>query len=237
MQAAKVNSSWPETRSFGRQFLERMARAQLPHFDRTREQIIGEEQAEAASKLCIVPRNLRPGAFSVSEEAFIVDFGRFYSLADFATQATTIRLRKGRPSAVIYGWSKDPLVINRDVDPGVALSQLTEFARHNFPIFEKVSGASYGLEDEGEGLEPTQAYARPGFSDGQHGMSPDRVEALQDRACPCASGRGWTLNALEVLDGFRSFNLMDVQSVTQELATLVRQAGLVPSTVSLTPGL
>ena len=167
------------------EFLERMARAQLPHFDRTREQIMGEEQAEAASKLCIVPRNLGPGAFSISEEAFIVDYGRFYSLADFATQATTIRLRKGRPSAIIYGWSKDPLIINKNVDPSVALNQLTEFARHNFPIYEKVSGTAYGLEDEGEGLEPTQAYARPEPSD--HASSRPRFDPYDN---PKGKGKG-----------------------------------------------
>ena len=136
-------------------FRERIARAQLPHFDHAREQVLGEEQAEIATKLCAIPRaNEELREISISREVYVVDFGRFYSLADFASQSTVIRRRKGRPSAVVYGWSRDPLAIDRNITPEQTTHRLR--LRSNLPVFEKISGTSYGLEDEGEDPKATQ---------------------------------------------------------------------------------
>ena len=73
----------------------------------------------------------------------MVDFGRFYSLSEFATQATA-----GQEQATNDGVQ---------MDEGCAV-QLVEFADANIPIYQKFKGTSYGLEED-----DTEMSAAPAF--------------------------------------------------------------------------
>ena len=125
-------------------FLQRIAKAQVPHFERTRDEIL-DQKVDVHTRLCIVPRvtiGPRSLPIEINEEVFVYDFGRFYRLDEFATASTVIRRARGRDAAVLYGWGNDKLPINPKGDPKAVLQDLINFAKDNIKIWESAAGTS-----------------------------------------------------------------------------------------------
>ena len=116
-------------------FIERLAGAISPTFDRSKEQILGE-RLDYATKLVFVPSKTREvdEPLDLHKEVFISHRGVFLDIGQFAVYVAKILKPKKKPLPLVYGWKGTDFVPDGDSSEQIA-EDLIEYSRSQWIHF------------------------------------------------------------------------------------------------------
>ena len=110
-------------------FIERLAGAISPSFDRSKEQIMGE-RLDYATKLVFVPSKSREKdePLDLHKEVFISHCGVFLDIGQFAVYVAKILNPKKKPLPLVYGWKGTDFVPDSESAEQIA-KDMIEYAK------------------------------------------------------------------------------------------------------------